>query len=645
MSVLGLLVIVSMVLTACGAQNVATQSTEAPAVTQPPVVTEAPTEAPTAVPTEPPTTRKGGWLDEIVFSVVSSDSAVTQIEAGAIDIYAGGLASAEFPTITAAGLNYSTSNGLYYDQLYNPAVCTNTAQFNPFSNRKIREATNWLYDRNYINQEVYAGGGLVKFFPIQTNGPDYADLADVARALESKYAYSLEKAQEAITTEMEGMGATLGADGKWEVNGTPVTLIHLIRTDSDGTRQPIGDYVSTQLEAAGFTVDRQYKLSSEAGPIWIGTDPVECQWHVYTAAWSSTAIDRDERDMWQQMHLPTSVQGDMVPPSNEPDPEFLQIGDDLANGIYASAEQRREMMVTALHLGLQDSLQVWLIDGKNYTPYQTNVVVASDLAAGVEGSSIWPFTLRFADQEGSSLKWGEPDLFGEPWNPIAGSNWAFDQAAISATQNGFNGMMPDPFTGLYWPLRIESAEVTVLDSVPPVNQTHDWVTLTTAPEIAVPADAWVDWDATTQTFIEAGEGKTAKVKSVVTYPADFFDTIKWHDGSNVTMGDIIVSLIMTFDRAKPESAIYDEQAVPLFESFMSGFRGTRIVSTDPLVVEYYSDTVEPDAENNAVNTLYPLYSQGEAPWTSIAIGNRAEAAGELAWSADKSAAAEIEETN
>jgi peptide/nickel transport system substrate-binding protein len=644
MSVLGLLVIASMVLTACGGQNVPTQP---PAVTQPPVVTEAPTEAPTAtaVPTEPPTTRKGGWLDEIVFSVVDSESAVTQIKAGAIDIYAGGLAAAEFPTIKDAGLSYSTSNGLYYDQLYNPAVCTDTTKLNPFSDAKIREATNWLYDRNYINQEVYAGGALVKFFPIQTNGPDYADLADTARALEAKYAYNLDKAKEVITTEMEGLGATLGSDGKWEFNGAPITLIHLIRTDSDGTRKPIGDYVSTQLEAVGFTVDRQYKLSREAGPIWLGTDPIECQWNVYTSAWSSTQIDRDERDMWQQMHLPTSVQGDMVFQANKPSEEFQKIGDDLANGLYTTAEQRRDMMVKAMSLGLEDSLQVWLIDGKNYTPYQTNVQVASDLAAGVEGAAIYPYTLRFKDQEGGSLKWGEPDLFAEPWNPIAGSNWAFDQAAIRATASGVNGLMPDPFTGLYWPLRIEKADITVLDSVPPVNKTHDWVTLTTAPEIQVPTDAWVDWDAKTQTFIEAGEGKTAKMKNVVTYPADFFDTVKWHDGSNVTMGDVVMALIMTFDRAKPDSAIYDEQAVPTFESFMSAFRGVKIVSTDPLVIEYYSDTVEPDAENNAFNTLFPSYSYGEAPWTSIAVGNRAEAAGELAWSADKAETAKVEETS
>ncbi len=634
---LGLLVVASMILSACGGTPAATQ---APATEV--VATVAPTEAPTAAPTEPPVTRHGGWLDEIVFSVVTADSAITQLQAGAVDVYAGGLSSADFPAIKEAGLSYGSSNGLYYDMMYNPGVCSDATKLNPFSNRKIREATNWLYDRNYINQEIYAGGGLAKFFPFQTNGPDYADLADVARSLEAKYGYNPDLAKQVISDEMTAMGATLNADGKWEFGGAPVTLITLIRPDSDGTRKPIGDYVSGQLETVGFTVDRQYKKSSEASPIWVGTDPVECQWNVYTAAWSSTAISRDEKNMFQQMYLPSSVQGMPVFLGNVPDPAFQQLGDDLNNGVFKTLEERRDMMAKAMELGLQDSLQVWLIDGKNYSPYINTVQVTADLAAGIEASQVGHFTARFIGQEGGQLKWGEPDLFAEPWNPVAGSNWTFDHAAYDSTVS--QGLMADPFTGLSWPLRIEKAEVTVDATLPPVSQTLDWVTLTTSDSIAVPADAWADWDATTQTFIPAGEGKTAKVKSVVYYPADLYQTVKWHDGSAFSVADVVMSLIMTFDRAKPESAIYDEAAVPNFESFMSVFKGVKIVSTDPLVIEYYTDINYPDAETN-VYTIWPYYSYGEGAWDVIAVANDAEAAGELSYSADKSTAKENEQTS
>jgi len=106
----------------------------------------------------------------------------------------------------------------------NPAVFADTTKLNPFSNRKIREALNWLIDRNYINQEIYAGGSLPKFFALTTQLVEYTDLVDTARALESKYAFNPEKANEIITAEMEGMGAEL-VDGKWQFNGQPVSAL------------------------------------------------------------------------------------------------------------------------------------------------------------------------------------------------------------------------------------------------------------------------------------------------------------------------------------------------------------------------------------------------------------------------------------
>jgi peptide/nickel transport system substrate-binding protein len=639
LTVLGLVLIASMVLSACGTPTPA--ATEAPAATAAPAVaTEAPAAtavpAPTAEPTKVPVTRKGGWLDEVVFSVVAKDSAVTQLQAGAIDVYAGGLASADLPTIKAADLKSADYNGLYYDIMYNPAVFTDTNVLNPFSDRKIREATNMLYDRNYINQEVYAGGGLAKFFAIQTNGPDYADLADVARGLESKYAYNLDKAKQIISDEMIALGATAGADGKWMFKDKPVTLTFLIRPDSDGTRKPIGDYVATQLEKVGFTVDRQYKKSSEASPLWLGTAGAEGKWNLYTAAWSSTVISRDDKGQFQQMYLPGSVQGSEPFISNTgADPAFKQLGDDLANAKFTTLAERRDMMVKAMSLSLEDSLQVWLIDGKNYAPYVKTVQATGDLAAGLEGAQVWPYTVRFADKEGGQLKWGEPDLFAEPWNPIAGSNWAFDQAAIRATSSG--DTMNDPYTGLVWPLRIEKAEVTVLTGLP-VGKTLNWVTLKTADKIDVPADAWAEWDAKAQTFVPAGEGKTAKRKTVVTYPADMFKTVKWHDGSPLTVGDFVMGMIMTFDRANKDSAIYDEaNAKPVFDSFIQAFKGFKITSKDPLVIEYYSDSYLQDAELN-VPVLWPAYGYGEGSWAMLAVANSAEAAGEIAYSSDKAGA-------
>ncbi len=666
--VLSLLIVVSLVLAACQAatptvapttappapeQPAPTEAPAQPEPTEPPAATEAPaeteepvaTEAPTEEPAAPATTRKGGWLDEIVMSVISSDSAITQLEAGAIDIYANGLSSKDLPALQESGLAYSTSSGLYYDALFNPAEFTD-GRLNPFASRRIREAMNWLWDRDYINQEVYAGGALPKYFAITTQFPDYADLADTARRLEAYYAYDLERAREVITEEMEAMGAEL-VDGKWNYNGEPVTLIYIIRNDSDGTRIPIGEYTAAQLEEVGFTVDRQPKTGSEASPIWIGSQPSDGQWHLYTAAWSATVLDRDQSNIFQEMYLDSSAQGIPVFLENVSDPEFKELGDALATAQFATVEERHDMMARALELSLQDSLQVFHIDGKNYIPYNNDLVATADLAAGVEGSSIYPFTLRWRDQEGGTVRWATQDLFAEPWNPIAGSNWAFDQGAIRATSSGFGEVVYDPYTGLVWPLRMERADVVVKEGLP-VSKTLDWVGLEFAPEITVPEDAWVDWDAENQVFITAGEkfpeGQTAMRMTTQYYPADMFETVKWHDGSNLSVADFVMNMIMTFDRAKPESAIYDEQAVPGFDAFMQTFKGFKIVSTDPLVIEYYSDNYSLDAELN-INALFPAYTFAEGAWPMMAVANAAEAAGELAYSVDKAGVAEIEQTS
>ena len=593
-----------------------------------------------------PTTRKGGWLDEIVFSLVSADSAITQLQAGAIDVYGDGLASSDLPSIQEAGLNHDTEiGGTFYELTYNVAgpVFEGTGKLNPFAVREIREAMNWLMDRDYLNQEVYAGGGLPKWFSIVTNYPDYANFVDTARSLEAKYAYNPEKADEVISAQMEALGAEK-VDGKWTYEGEDVVIIMIIRTDHDGTRVPVGDYAANQLESIGFTVDRQYKTSSEASPIWVLGNIDDGLFHIYTGAWGATAINRDMGWQFQFYSSPASGYGfSTLWQAYDCGDEFEEIANDLYYNLFDSLDERAVAFRRALELDTYCANRTWLIDGASYAPYSEDVEVTYDLAAGIGSSQMWPLTVRFAGQEGGRLRFGQSDMFIDPWNPIAGSNWAYDGAIHNATQS--RGVAPDPYTGLSWPMRIESAALTVEEGLP-VGKTLDWVTLDFAPEIVVPDDAWVDWDAENQVFLTVAEAftetQTAQVKSVVTYPADLYDTVKWHDGSPFSVADIIMYFIMNFETGKEASAIFDEAQVGSLESFMSSFKGFRITSTDPLVIETYTDGFNLDAENN-LTTWWPRNGNyGEAPWHTFVIGNLAEANGELAYSANKADALEVE---
>jgi peptide/nickel transport system substrate-binding protein len=635
---IALVVAFSMVLASCAPK--ATTTTPPTAVVEPTKVPYTFDSVPARVP------GMGGYLDEIDYSVVDASSVITQISAGAVDLFSYGLASDKLQEIKDAGLCYSSSYGLYYGFLFNPAVFTDTTKLNPFSNRKMREAMNWAIDRNYINQEVYAGGALPKFTPLTTQLVDYTGVIDVARGLEAKYAYDLAKAQAVVDTEMPLMGATKDATTlKWMFNDAPITLIFLIRNDGDLTRLPQGEYFAQQLENLGFTVDRQEKKSSELSPLWIQSDPYDGLWSIYTSGWASNGLNRDEKTIFQEMYLSDSPQGMPVFLANVNDPAYTKVGDDLANGNFTSLEQRHDMIVEALPLALEDSLQVWTVDLQSFSPFDCKLQVSADVGAGVETTKMTPLNLLIKDQDGGQVKIASTDtMFTDPWNPVNGSNWvtsAFIQNAISS-----QAFMPDPYTGLSWPWQAESADVTVQTGLP-VGKTLDWVTLTFADQIDVPADAWADWDATTQTFIPAGEGVTAKTKVVVHYPADLFTKVKWHDSTNLSVADFVMGYIMAFDEAKPESAIYDESIVPNYEAFMSHFKGIQIESTDPFTVAIYDDGLYADAElivssNPLTVFLWPQYGFGEAPWEAIAVANMAEANKELAYSIDKADANEIE---
>jgi len=597
-----------------------------------------PTAEEASAPVPTPSERKGAWLDTVVVvTEPSPDAALARLEAGELDAYFGLISDrAAYDTVKSSpDLVYSESVGNYNEILFNPVgpTFTGTGALNPFHVPEIREAMNWLVDRDHIVGEMLAGMGLPRFLPIVTAFPDYARYVEVARELEAKYAHDPEKAREVIAREMEALGAEM-VDGKWHFGGEPVELIFVIRVEDE--RQEMGDYVANLLEDIGFAVDRQYKTSSEASPIWLAGNPNDGLWHLYTGAWVTTAIQRDEADNFDFFYTPRGLP---FPTWQEyrPSDEFDKVSRRLARMDFGTMEERDELFAGALRHSLENSQRVWLYDRTSFSPRRSEVEVTADLAGGVPGAWLWPYTLRREGEVGGEMTIGMPDVLSAPWNPIAGGIGLFDTAVMRAT--GDWAVMPDPYTGLMLPQRLDSADVYVQEGML-VDRTLDWVGLEFVGENQVPDDAWVEWDATEQRFITAGEAytqtQTAKLKVVCQYPGELFETT-WHDGSSFGLGDVVLSMIMRFDPAKPGSRIYDEAAVPAFESFISSFKGWRIAQEDPLVIEYYGDHHPLDAELAVTDQTcaYPQYLQAHAAWHMLGVGILAEEAGELGFSPDK----------
>jgi len=528
--------------------------------------------------------------------------------------------------------------GSFSELTFNPGgPVSPDGRLNPFNVAKIREAMNLVVDRDYMAQEIYGGLGIPKYTNLNSNFPDYARYVDVAADMEAKYAYNFEAGKAIVDAEMEALGAEM-VDGKWNYDGAPVVLIGLIRVEDE--RLQVGDYFGSVLEDLGFTVDYQYKTSAEAGPIWQKSDPDDVEWHFYTGGWITTVVSRDDATdyglFFTNLYLPWPLFQ-----YYDPDPAFFDVALALWNSDFTTMEERGDLFRQALPMSLESSYRIFLIDQLGFTPEVANLEVTYDLAGGVAGAQIYPYTIRFAGEEGGVVRWAQPSVLVDPWNPIGGSNWVYDQTPENATTD--LGVIYNPYTGLEMPQRIESGAIQHVEGLP-IGKTLDWVDLEVVSQIDVPADAWGDWDATSQTFTPVGDGVTALLKSTVTYPSDLWTTITWHDGSPITIADFVMGMILTFDQAKPESPYYDEAQVSNLDAFMAVFKGVKIVSVDPLVIETYWDTFVLDAENN-VSTWYPNYDYGTGAWHNLALGLQAEADAVLAYSPDKSEALGVEWTN
>jgi len=586
--------------------------------------------------------NKNGWLDQIAF-VPEKDlaKAVEMLSKGDIDIYFNEISDPQlFRRVKEdPNLTYGTSFGLYYELTFNPVGPTyKDGRLNPFSNKKIREAMNIVIDRQYIVDEIMGGLAEPKLLPLNKGFPEYERYKDTIQQLESLYKYDFEKGKKIISDEMKKMGAELKG-GKWYYKDKPVTVKFIIRTED--RRKQIGDYVSTQLEKLGFTVERMYKTSREASPLWVRGDPAEGQWDIYTGGWVTTVLARDMSDNFQFFYLPDSPMSySPLWRAYKPDKEFRDVANKLAQRTFKSLAERNYLMRKALELCLKDSVRVFLIDQKAAWARRKNIDIAVDYAGG-NSARVWPYTLRIAGKEGGSVKAGMAEVIIDPWNPVAGSNWVYDTIFWEATFG--RNWIYHPYNGLPILLGIESADLTVSSEVPTFpNKGSDWLKFKKVNTVTVPSDAWYGWDVKKQTMVTAGEAgvKTAKVKVVVNY-GDVIGKVKYHDGSVLSLADYIVEFILPFERASKDSKLYDESYVDYFNSWRESFVAWKIVKEHPLVIEYYTNYAELDAELTA---LWPT-SSALTPWHDLAIGIRAEEEDKLAFSADKAEAKKVEWMN
>ncbi len=593
--------------------------------------------------------RNGGWLDEIIFfEEIDQPKILSMINSGEAQFMANAFMGSEIPTIEGYGLPYQMSYGSYNVLLLNPEGPLFTdGRLNPMHDSVIQQALNRLVDRQFLIDEYNEGSGLPMYAALLPTSPTYAQVPVSARTTEIEFAYDKALAIQQINDRMLELGCTK-IDGKWAYNGEKITLIGIIRIEDE--RLQIGLKFADWLEEAGFIVDRQQKRSADASPIWNRSDPKLGRWHYYTGGWISNVIDRESNSdyctHYTDVCYPTSR---TVEYPDEVDAQLYDYAIRIANGQFTTPEERIMMFDYMVAAERMNPFNIWLYVDAAPWVIPPGMAVAVDLCAGIFGSRMWPRTMCYVDADGAPIPGGSvrvanQSFLTDPWNGPAGSNWLFDAVIQRAVEDA--GLLSDPFTGLAVKGFIDRVDVVATEGLPIFASEKDWVSLTFVPVVNVPADAWYDWDAAKGDFILAGEGKTSQVMIRYTYPAALW-TYKWHDGSTISMGDLLMDFIYGtgMDTAKPESPYYDESTVSTYESNWSVFKGIKVISVTPLVYEVYVDAIALDAEVIALNNsswMWFTYGFGTQAWHNMAVGLMSEARGLAAFSQPKATEKDVD---
>jgi peptide/nickel transport system substrate-binding protein len=454
--------------------------------------------------------------------------------------------------------------------------------------------------------------------------------------------------------------ALIGCEEGEGPTGDPINLTVLIRTEDE--REDIGNYLVTVLEDLGFDVTAQYGISSELGSIWQG-EPSLGLWHAYTGGWVSTAVERDGGTNFGFFYTTIGMAWMPVPlwAAYTDEGEFYDLCEVLWANDFSTGAERADLFEDAMWLSMNDSVRIMLLDRTSFSPLQTDVALSADAYGGIYASWLWALTAHFRDGSGvpqapsgnTTLRMSTTDLFIDPWNPVGGSNWAYDMFPIRATAQ--QSFVYDPNTGLPWPHAVADADITWVDGLPIIyDADHEtgspsgrgWLTHTVVgSEIPVPGTAWADWDATSESFITTatrfGGPVTSKIKVVTRYDDDIFTT-PLHDGSTLSEGDFLYYLCQFFDRADSTSTWYDTSHEPAFDAFMTQFKGVTYNFTPgpgyALEITTYTDQYYLDAElvvaDNQIN-WFPHDNAGPFVWHNCALGMLGERDGLLAFSQAK----------
>ncbi|MGD8684092.1 MAG: ABC transporter substrate-binding protein, partial [Chloroflexota bacterium] len=230
---------------------------------------------------QPPHDRPGPAADRLLYNAFNVERAPLDIEAGDMDLYLFGLKTEAAQDLRGtAGVELIDAPATAVSLILNPAPARE-GEFNPFENRDIRRAMQYLVNRESIAQDIYQGAAQPMITHVGPSDPDFLTIYDIDRG--SGFGYDPELARELITEAMEASEGVELIDGTWHFEGQPIRIKLIGRVEDE--RRQIADLVRAELETAGFEVAITYDNFGPAIQRVYSTDPQSFEWHIYTEGW------------------------------------------------------------------------------------------------------------------------------------------------------------------------------------------------------------------------------------------------------------------------------------------------------------------------------------------------------------------------
>ncbi len=502
--------------------------------------------------------EKNTFFDSVKFiQYLDENTALEEVRNGNLDTYYYTISPDRLENSQdKKGLQVFDSTGGSYSILINPAK---SEEYNPFSDKDIRFALNYMVDRKLIVNELMGGYGspIISYY-----GPSDPEYLTVIEQLETfNFKYNPVFANEIISRVLNEQGA-IKKEGKWQMNEKPIEITIFIRSD-DPVRKSIGEILATELEKTGFTVRKDFGDLNKAFVVVYGSNPSDIKWNLYTESWGRSAFVKYDSVGLGQMYSPWF--------SNMPgfnDPSYWNYENDkldtltqkIYTGDFDSQEQRTKLIQEAVVEGINESVRIFLASKiDQYVANEKVIGIVNDFGAGVPSR----FTPINAKSDHDEFVVGVKQIYQGAWNPVMGLTDSYSRHIWGIISDP--ATFKHPFTGETFPVRAT------------------WEVESEGPDekMNIPQEAQI-WNATLQKWINVDEGSQAT--SVVTFDFEFGN---WHNGEKMNMDDILHSLYFTIEwgiQINENDKTFDTEFTPRASQSIQTIMGINPIDEDTIEV-------------------------------------------------------------